>query len=172
MATTKITEAYLEGKLVQWAKSVGGLALKGAVQFDTGYPDRIIYVPGGHAHVEVKGTSTRYHLSDKQMLWAGRVIASETPYFIIENAEQLKEFIGAFKDKFYSKDARNIYRLNGFNLVMEITKDWQFYTVYVADMGSRRILFGGVMDTMLATTIYKIFKRIEEYYPKTNYADL
>lgn len=164
-------ESVLETKLTNWAKSLGGTALKGATQFDTGYPDRIIYIPGAHAHVEVKGTSTRYHLNDKQKIWAGRIIASKSPYYIIENETQLIEFQ---ENILYSPATLSVgmYSLNGFNLTLYI--DFYNGTYQVRshkDHTDRRILSGLFSDS-IANTIYRIFVMLEERYPNTNYCDI
>jgi hypothetical protein len=164
-------EKTLETNLVNWAKMQGGIALKGATQFDTGYPDRIVYVPGGHAHVEVKGTSVRYHLNEKQKLWAGRIIASKTPYYIIENLEQLnmfKENIG------YSPASLtvNMYSLNGFQLFIYVDDTTGTYDVRSIKDGAERRIMSGLMHDTLAKTIYKVFVTLEEKFPNTNYCDM
>lgn len=164
-------ESVLETKLTNWAKSLGGTALKGATQFDTGYPDRIIYIPGAHAHVEVKGTSTRYHLNDKQKIWAGRIIASKSPYYIIENETQLIEFQ---ENILYSPATLSVgmYSLNGFNLTLYVDFYNGAYEVRSnKDYMDRRILSGLFSDS-IANTIYRIFVMLEERYPNTNYCDI
>jgi len=164
-------ESKLESALTAWAKIQGGIALKGATQFDTGYPDRIIYVPGAHAHVEVKGTSTSYHLNEKQKVWAGRIIASKTPYYIIETEYQLEKF----KRNIYSDAAIlsvNTYCLNGFNLVLHVNESTGIYEVFSYKDGVERKLISAFMSGTLADTIYRIFVQLELRYPKTNYGDM
>jgi hypothetical protein len=164
-------ESMLETKLVNWAKDLGGIALKGATQFDTGYPDRVVYVPGAHAHAEIKGTSTKYHLNDKQKIWAGRIIASKTPYYVIENEAQLEKF----KKNIYS-DASvytvNTYSLNGFNLVLHVNESKGTYEVFSYRDGMERKISSALMSDTLANTIYRIFVSLEERYPDTNYCDI
>ena len=69
---TSSLEKRLETRLTNWVKAEGGIALKGSTTFDTGFPDRIVFLRGAHAYVELKGTSARYLLTDKQKVWAGR----------------------------------------------------------------------------------------------------
>lgn len=168
MATT---EATLEAKLTAWAKSLGGTALKGATQFDTGYPDRIIYIPGAHAHVEVKGTSTRYHLNDKQKIWAGRIIASKSPYYIIENERQLALFQ---ENVLYSPAPLSVgmYPINGDNLFLYVDEASGTYEVRSTKDGIERRILSGLFSDSLANTIYRIFVMLEERYPNTNYCDI
>lgn len=168
MATLETT---LEKKLVIWAKAQGGMALKGATQFDTGYPDRIIYVPGAHAHVEVKGTSTSYHLGEKQKLWAGRIIASKSPYFIIESEEQLERFkVDVYVDP--STYTVNVYCLNGFQLFLYVHESTGSYSVISCNDGGEHQLLTGFLSDNLTNTIYRIFKALKEKYPHTNYEDM
>ena len=164
-------EGKLEAKLTEWAKAKGGIALKGATQFDTGYPDRIVYIPGAHAHVELKGTSTRYHLNEKQKLWAGRIIASKSPYYIVENETQLLMLY----DDIYNNPAPlsvNAYRLNGFQLVLYVNEITGTYEVLSErTIPTKKILHGAMIDT-LDKMIYRIFVSLETIYPKTNYCDM
>lgn len=164
-------ESVLETKLTNWAKSLGGTALKGATQFDTGYPDRIIYIPGAHAHVEVKGTSTRYHLNDKQKIWAGRIIASKSPYYIIENETQLALFQ---ENVFYNPATLSVgmYSLNGDNLFLYVDDTKGTYEVRSIKDGIERRILSGLFSDSLANTIYRIFVMLEERYPNTNYCDI
>jgi len=164
-------ESVLEKKLVDWAKAQGGVALKGATQFDTGYPDRIIYIPNVHAHVELKGTSSIYHLNEKQKVWAGRIIASKTPYYIIESERQFEKF----KSSVYSDAAVlsiNAYNLNGFQLVMYVDTTTNTYQVISYKDGLERRLMSAFLSDSIANTIYRIFVSLEERYPKTNYEDI
>lgn len=164
-------ESKLEKKLVDWAKAQGGIALKGATSFDTGYPDRIVYVPGAHAHAEIKGTSTRYHLNEKQKVWAGRIIAAKTPYFIIENETQLEKF----KEEIYIKfaiESVGWYSLNGFQLLMKVHETTSTYEVVSFKDGIERRLISAFMSSSLSDTIYDIFVTLEERFPNTNYCDM
>lgn len=164
-------ESILEGKLTNWAKGQGGIALKGATQFDTGYPDRVVYVPGAHAHVEVKGTSTRYHLSDKQKIWAGRIIASKSPYYIIESERQLERF----KEAVYSDASAlvvNEYNLNGDQLILHVDAFSGSCSVTSNKDGITRRIMTGLMSDTVAKTIYRVFRHLEEHYPNTNYEDI
>lgn len=164
-------EAKLESNLVAWAKSQGGTALKGSTNFDTGYPDRVVYLPHAYAHAELKGSSTRYHLNEKQKLWAGRIIASGALYYIIETDKQLEEF----KKDVYVKhlDTKGtLYNLNGFNLVMLVDLTTATYEVVSRKhSGVTRLLSGYVSDS-IANTIYRIFVTLEQTFPNTNYGDM
>lgn len=163
------TEAKLEKRLTVWATQEGGTALKGATTFDTGYPDRIIYLQGVHAHVELKGTSTSYHLSAKQKIWAGRIIASRARYYIIENEKQLE----MFKDNpnICRTVGRNEYSLNGFNLTFTYdSTGW--YDVHSYKSGTRTHILSGTGATNAAKGIYKAFMHLEERFPLTNYCDI
>lgn len=164
-------ESILETKLVAWSKAQGGVALKGATQFDTGYPDRIVYVPGAHAHVEVKGTSTRYHLNEKQKIWAGRIIASKSPYYILESEAQLEKL----KHLLYTNGATlsvNTYMLNGFQLVLHIDTSTSTYSVVSYRDGTERRIMEGVVTDSVTNLVYRIFKQLEFSFPNTNYEDI
>ena len=165
------TEERLETALVKWVKSLGGTALKGATNFDTGYPDRTIYLPGAAAHVEVKGTSTRYHLTEKQKLWAGRIIASGMPYYIVENDAQLEQLkTSVFKKRLDTEG--KFYNLNGFDLILTLDSTRTKFEVYSrAGSAVKRIMSGFVSDS-LPNTIYRIFVCLEESFPNTNYCDI
>lgn len=164
-------ETVLEKKLVDWAKTQGGIALKGATQFDTGYPDRIIYVPDAHAHVEVKGTSSTYHLNEKQKVWAGRIIASKSPYYIIESERQLERFK---EDVFHNASALliNTYSLNGDQLYIHVNPTSGTYEVFSTKDGKETRLISSFMAGSLADTIYRVFVALEKSFPKTNYEDI
>jgi len=165
------TEARLEAALVKWVKSLGGTALKGATNFDTGYPDRTIYLPGAAAHVEVKGTSTRYHLTEKQKLWAGRIIASGMPYYIVENDAQLEQLKTEVFLDHTDSDGR-IYRLNGFDLVLLLDNTRTTFEVLSTKEAVPKKIMSGFVSDSLPNTIYRIFVCLEESFPNTNYCDI
>ena len=164
-------ESKLETNLVTWAKKQGGIALKGATNFDTGYPDRIVYIPGAHAHAEIKGTSTRYHLNDKQKIWAGRIIAAKSPYYIIENERQLEKFKENILTSFVPYGV-NMYSLNGDQLFLYVDTTTGSYDVRSHKGGSEKRLMSSYLSDTLANTIYRIFVKLEETYPNTNYCDI
>lgn len=166
-----MTEQRLESHIVDWAKAQGGIALKGATNFDTGYPDRVLYIPGGHAHVEVKGTSKRYHLNEKQKVWAGRIIASRTPYFIVESMDSLNHM----KDILTSAPAPymvNEYPINGKQLVLSVNEIEGTYHVHSCKDGVERRIIEATLTHSIAVTIYHVFKQLEALYPNTNYEDI
>lgn len=58
--TKRESEKNLEHELVQKARRRGGLALKFASGTETGYPDRLVLMPGGRAEwVELKSEGER-----------------------------------------------------------------------------------------------------------------
>ena len=173
MSKIKITEAKLEKMLVDWATSIKGVALKGATTFDTGFPDRVVYLPDALLHVEVKGTSTRYHLNAKQKIWAGRVIATKEPYYILESVEQLEHLKrNHLLDKEVAHNRVGEYSLNGFNLIMNVHTLTNTYTVHSLKDGVKHRLLEGTIVGSLADTIYRVFVALEEKYPNTNYEDM
>lgn len=169
---SKITEARLEKMLVDWAKQEGGIALKGDTNFDTGYPDRIVYLIGAHAHVEVKGSSKRYHLNEKQKLWAGRILQAGLPFYVIESLEGLEHF----KKSVYINPrpyTKNTYMLNGINLYVNISDISNTATVISNKNGNEVVILRlKVPAEKHEFTIYRVFKKLEEKYPSTNYEDM
>lgn len=164
-------EAKLESNLTAWAKAQGGIALKGATNFDTGYPDRVIYIPGAHAHAEIKGTSKRYHLNEKQKIWAGRIIASKSPYYIIENMDQLENFKSNVRTAF-APHGVNMYSLNGDQLFLYIDETKGCYDVRSHKGGTEKRILSGFLTDTVANLIYRIFVALEAAYPNTNYCDI
>ena len=168
----KVTERQIEAKLVDWVTKEGGHALKGSTHFDTGFPDRMLFLPKANAYVEVKGTSNTYHLSAKQKLWAGRIIASNIPYYVIESLEGLERF----KQSVYSfaqNYTRNLYSLNGDNLWLSIHETTQTLEVFSIKEGKQtRILSGMLPSETVDKIIYRIFIKLEQLYPTTNYEDI
>lgn len=169
----KLNEAQLETQLVSWANSNKGKALKGSTHFDSGFPDRIIYLKDAILHVEVKGTSSRYHLNAKQKVWAGIVIETRTPYYILETKEQLDMIK---KDYLLHKDLAHLrvneYSLNGDNLIMNVDETTNEYQVHSNKGGIKHRLLSGKVVGSVADTIYRIFVALEEKYPNTNYSDM
>lgn len=167
----RVTEQTLENNLTKWVKAEGGIALKGSNHFDTGFPDREVFLVGTHAYVELKGTSKYYHLTPKQTVWAGRIIAAGGSYFIIESLEQLE----LFKERVYTSNARyskHSYSLNGFNLTLNvdpITKT--FYIVSNRNGQMVKILEAPIEQTPVHT-VYKAFLLLHQKYPNTNYEDM
>ena len=166
-----MTERQLEQKLTQWARSQGGVALKGATNFDTGYPDRVVFLPGANAHVELKGTSSRYLLTEKQKVWAGRIIASKAPYYIIESESQLQRFT---EEIYHNPSAYlvNTYMLNGFQLVLHINETTKTYEVISYKGGRERRILTAPFEESVPITIYRALTSLEEMYPNTYYKDM
>lgn len=169
----KVTEKHIEDALTAWVTNNKGICLKGATNFDTGYPDRIIYMPGASAHVEVKGTSTRYHLNDKQKLWAGRVLMSKQPYYILESMaglEHIKKDIYVSPAKF----AVNTYHINGLQLVLHLNETTGTLELLSYKTVAPVRIFNALynVDESHDKVIYRVFKKLEEMYPNTNYEDI
>ena len=85
-------EKYLERKLCEWVRDIGGEAIKGPSYDYKGIPDRIIILPdgGGTVWVEVKG-NTYYGLQPKQVWWKEKIInSSPGRYFLIDTKEDLQ----------------------------------------------------------------------------------
>lgn len=60
MAKTKYSEKALEARLVRGVARLGGRALKFASATETGYPDRLVLLPGGFAEwVELKSSGKK-----------------------------------------------------------------------------------------------------------------
>lgn len=169
---TTTLEKRLETRLVNWVRGQGGTALKGSTIFDTGFPDRIVYLPGVQAYVELKGTSTAYLLTEKQKVWAGRIISSRAFYYIIESYEMFERF----KEIVYKATPptlmKNTYLLNGFQLEMHVNSITNTFEVlsYKDDKISK--LLSGKMGSNVADTIYFVLKKLEEVYPKKNYSEM
>lgn len=88
-------EKYLERKLCEWVKNIGGEPIKGPAYDYKGIPDRIIILPngGGTVWVEVKG-GTYYQLTPKQIWWKELILnSSPDRYFVIDNKEDLQRVI-------------------------------------------------------------------------------
>lgn len=98
MSKSLSIEKYLENKLVEWVRSVGGEAFKGPASQYKGIPDRIIVLPkGGTVWVECKG-GTEYSLTPMQKQFAKRLIGSDPwRYFILDSKEDLDNCINVCK---------------------------------------------------------------------------
>ena len=92
-------EKYLEKKLVEWVRSIGGEAFKGPSAQYRGIPDRIVVLPmgGGTVWVEVKG-GTDYGLTPMQVQFKKRLKDSNpNRYFVIDTKEDLERLIAICK---------------------------------------------------------------------------
>ena len=92
-------EKYLERKLCEWVRSIGGEPVKGPSYTNKGIPDRILVLPkgGGTVWVEVKG-GTYYQLTPIQQWWKELLIDSDpNRYFVIDTKEDLNNLIETCK---------------------------------------------------------------------------
>ena len=87
-----MTEKNLEQKLTKNVKSMGGIALKFHSQYNTGYPDRIVLMPGGVVYfVELKAPGKKP--TPKQQLIHERLQELNMIVKIIDSEESLADFI-------------------------------------------------------------------------------
>lgn len=98
MSKSLSIEKYLENKLVEWVRSVGGEAFKGNASQYKGIPDRIVVLPvGGTVWVECKG-GTEYTLTPMQHQFKKRLMRSDPwRYFVLDSKEDLKKCIAVCK---------------------------------------------------------------------------
>ena len=92
-------EKYLERKLCEWVRSIGGEPVKGPSYTNKGIPDRILVLPngGGTVWVEVKG-GTYYQLTPIQKWWKDLLMNSDPDrYFMIDTKEDLDKVIETCK---------------------------------------------------------------------------
>jgi hypothetical protein len=91
-----MTEKKLEQKLTKNVKSIGGIALKFYSQYNTGYPDRIVLLPGGVVYfVELKAPGKKP--TAKQQMIHERLQELNLIVKIIDSEESLAEFIDTAK---------------------------------------------------------------------------
>ena len=98
MSKSLSIEDYLEKKLVEWVRSVGGEAFKGNASQYKGIPDRIVVLPmGGTVWVECKG-GTEYGLTPMQQHFRKRLLKSDAwRYFVLDSKEDLERCIAVCK---------------------------------------------------------------------------
>lgn len=87
-----MNEKTLERKLTKSVKSMGGISLKFHSTYNTGYPDRIIIMPGGVIYwVELKSTGKKP--TPKQQLIHEQMRSLNALVYVIDNTEQLDTFL-------------------------------------------------------------------------------
>jgi len=87
-------EKLLESKLRTQVKKRGGAALKYTSQTDTGYPDRIVLLPGGRAlFAEVKTTSKKPTPLQSLRIRELRLLGFEV--FIIDCQDKLDDLLNS-----------------------------------------------------------------------------
>ncbi len=85
-------EKYLEEKLRNRVKNLGGVALKFYSPFYTGMPDRIVLMPGGKAwFVELKSDGKKP--SPRQAHVLGELQSLGFKIFVVDNDEKLNNCI-------------------------------------------------------------------------------
>lgn len=91
-----MSEKLIEKKLVEGVKKLGGMALKFWPITFTGFPDRIVILPGGKIHfVELKTVGG--NLRPRQKIVIPKLIKLGCSVFIIDSQELLNEFFKKVK---------------------------------------------------------------------------
>jgi len=86
------SEKLLEKKLRETVKKLGGLAIKFFVLSFTGFPDRIVLMPGGRIwFVELKSTGKKP--TPRQEIVIGILRKLGFSVYVIDTQELLKEFL-------------------------------------------------------------------------------
>ena len=86
-----MNEKLIERKLVDGVKKLGGWALKFWPITFTGFPDRIVILPGGRIHfVELKTTGA--DLKPRQKIVIPKLIKMGCSVFVIDSQDLLNEF--------------------------------------------------------------------------------
>lgn len=87
-----MNEKLIEKKLREAIRKLGGKALKFSSPYETGYPDRLILMPGGKVFwVELKTTGKKP--TEKQMLRQTELRNLGFVSEVIDSEETLKKFI-------------------------------------------------------------------------------
>ena len=88
-----MNEKLIEKKLREEVKKMGGIALKFYSEFNTGYPDRIVLMPGGRIYfVELKSTGKK--MSPIQKVMADKLKSLGFGVFLIDDENILNGFLG------------------------------------------------------------------------------
>lgn len=91
MCKREESEKYLERCLASTIKARGGHALKFASMTETGYPDRLVLLPGGRVcFVELKSTGKK--LRPLQVLRKKELEGLGFRVFVIDSLSSLKKF--------------------------------------------------------------------------------
>ena len=87
-----MNEKLIEKKLREAVKKLGGKALKFSSPYETGYPDRLILMPGGRAYwAELKTTGKRP--TEKQLLKQFELRSLGFVSEVIDSIETLNNFL-------------------------------------------------------------------------------
>lgn len=88
------SEKLLEANLFRGVKEKGGHALKFSSHTETGYPDRLVLMPGGKVYwVELKSEKEKPRLLQKIRHDELRALGFEV--FVIDTTDKLKLFLSA-----------------------------------------------------------------------------
>jgi len=90
----KTLERHLEARLVNACKNEGIVCIKGSVENNKGFPDRIVFHHKKHViyFVEIKAGGY-YKMTPTQKLWKDIIVSSGGKHFIVTGAEEMSAFI-------------------------------------------------------------------------------
>lgn len=87
-----MNEKLIEKKLREAIRKIGGKALKFSSPYETGYPDRLILMPGGKTYwVELKTTGKKP--TEKQLLKQNELRSLGFVSEVIDSIETLNNFL-------------------------------------------------------------------------------
>ena len=87
------SEKVIEAYLVRKVKEMGGICLKFSSAFETGYPDRLVLLPGGRtAWVELKSTGKKPRRL--QVIRMASLRRLGFPVHVADSKEQVDEIMG------------------------------------------------------------------------------
>lgn len=102
---TEVSEKAIESYLTKRVKTEGGLALKYYNPNATGYPDRLLLFPGGHAAwCEVKSKGKR--LSPLQVVRRGALLDLGFDCFTVDSREKVDAMLSELRRRFGIRETR------------------------------------------------------------------
>lgn len=91
-------EKELEAKLVKGVEQLGGLCLKWVCPGNSGVPDRIVLLPGGHAlFVEMKRPG-KSSLDPLQRIWQRTLSRTGFRVWVVNSEDTLRAALEAFEE--------------------------------------------------------------------------
>lgn len=91
-------EKELEAKLVKGVEQLGGLCLKWVCPGNSGVPDRIVLLPGGHVlFVELKRPG-KNSLDPLQRIWRRTLSRMRFDVLVVNSGDTLRAALGAFEE--------------------------------------------------------------------------